>query len=50
MRLLVRRFITEQQRIDDEKPVTEDDINEVKQDISTFRYVTSVEYNKSRSL
>ncbi|XP_045126101.1 transient receptor potential protein-like isoform X2 [Portunus trituberculatus] len=38
MRLLVRRYITEQQRKADEKGVTEDDINEVKQDISTFRY------------
>ncbi|XP_076044385.1 transient receptor potential isoform X2 [Oratosquilla oratoria] len=38
MRLLVRRYITEQQRKADEKGVTEDDVNEVKQDISTFRY------------
>ncbi|XP_069953350.1 transient receptor potential protein-like [Cherax quadricarinatus] len=38
MRLLVRRYITEQQRRADERRVTEDDINEVKQDISTFRY------------
>ncbi|XP_050740535.1 transient receptor potential protein-like isoform X1 [Eriocheir sinensis] len=38
MRLLVRRYITEMQRKADEKGVTEDDINEVKQDISTFRY------------
>ena len=39
MRLLVRRYITEMQRKADEKPVTEDDINEVKQDISIFRLV-----------
>ncbi|XP_069177288.1 transient receptor potential protein [Procambarus clarkii] len=38
MRLLVRRYITEQQRKADERGVNEDDINEVKQDISTFRY------------
>merc|ERR1711874_941061 len=38
MRLLVRRYVTERQRKADEKEVTEDDINEVKQDISTFRY------------
>ena len=39
MRLLVRRYITEQQRTADDKPVTEDDVNEVKQDIAIFRYV-----------
>ncbi|CAL4075123.1 unnamed protein product, partial [Meganyctiphanes norvegica] len=38
MRLLVRRYVTERQRKADEKEVTEDDINEVKQDISTFRF------------
>ncbi|KAB7497888.1 Transient receptor potential protein [Armadillidium nasatum] len=38
MRLLVRRYITEEQRKADEKGITEDDINEVKQDISTFSY------------
>ncbi|KAF2349669.1 hypothetical protein FHG87_019574 [Trinorchestia longiramus] len=38
MRLLVRRYITEQQRKADERKVTEDDVNEIKQDVSTFRF------------
>ncbi|XP_023238125.1 transient receptor potential-gamma protein-like [Centruroides sculpturatus] len=38
MRNLVRRYITEEQRKADNQGVTEDDVNEIKQDISSFRY------------
>lgn len=38
MRLLVRRYITAQQRNRDEYGVTEDDILEIRQDVNSFRY------------
>ena len=37
MRNLVRRYVTVEQRKSDNKGVTEDDVNEIKQDISAFR-------------
>lgn len=37
MRNLVRRYVTEKQRNADSQGVTEDDVNEIKQDISAFR-------------
>ncbi|CAG0889821.1 unnamed protein product [Cyprideis torosa] len=37
MRSLIRRYITTQQRRSESQGVTEDDINEVRHDISTFR-------------
>jgi transient receptor potential cation channel subfamily C member 4 len=38
MRLLIRRYVTNEQRRRDEFGVTEDDIVEVRQDISSMRY------------
>lgn len=38
MQLLVRRYITSEQKKLTEFPVTEDDITEVRHDISTLRY------------
>lgn len=38
MRLLVRRYITAEQRNRDDYGVTEDDILEIRQDINTLRY------------
>ncbi|KAG1676990.1 Transient receptor potential-gamma protein [Nymphon striatum] len=38
MRNLVRRYVTAEQRKSEHAGVTEDDVNEVKQDISSFRY------------
>ncbi len=38
VRCLVRRYITEIQRKSQDESITEDDINEVRQDISSFRY------------
>ncbi|KAK2704154.1 transient receptor potential-gamma protein-like isoform X2 [Artemia franciscana] len=37
MRNLVRRYITDEQRKSENQGVTEDDVNEIKQDISAFR-------------
>lgn len=37
MRNLVRRYVTVQQRKAESEGVTEDDVNEIKQDISAFR-------------
>lgn len=37
MRNLVRRYVTVEQRKSDNQGVTEDDVNEIKQDISAFR-------------
>lgn len=37
MRNLVRRYVTVQQRRAESQGVTEDDVNEIKQDISAFR-------------
>ena len=37
MRNLVRRYVTQQQCRADNQGVTEDDVNEIKQDISSFR-------------
>ncbi|OQR79469.1 transient receptor potential-gamma protein-like, partial [Tropilaelaps mercedesae] len=38
MRNLVRRYVTSEQRRADNQGVTEDDVNEIKQEISSFRY------------
>ena len=38
MRLLVRRYVTAEQKKSEESEVTEDDVNEIKQDISSFRF------------
>eukprot|EP00095_Tigriopus_kingsejongensis_P011532 snap_masked-scaffold33_size549341-processed-gene-1.10 protein:Tk11532 transcript:snap_masked-scaffold33_size549341-processed-gene-1.10-mRNA-1 annotation:"trp channel protein" len=38
VRCLVRRYITEEQRKSQDFNITEDDINEVRQDINSFRY------------
>ena len=38
MRNLVRRYVTQQQCRADDQGVTEDDVNEIKQDISAFRF------------
>ena len=38
MRDLVKRYIMQRQRGDQDQGVTEDDLNEIKQDISSFRY------------
>lgn len=38
MRMLVRRFVTSEQRKRDDFGITEDDVMEIRQDISTLRY------------
>ncbi|XP_037772734.1 LOW QUALITY PROTEIN: transient-receptor-potential-like protein [Penaeus monodon] len=38
MKNLVRRYVTAEQRNMDEELITEDDVNEVKQDINSFKY------------
>lgn len=38
MRQLVRRYVTAEQRKRDEFGITEDDVMEIRQDISTLRY------------
>lgn len=38
MRNLVRRYVTVEQRKTENQGVTEDDVNEIKQDISAFRF------------
>jgi len=38
MRNLVRRFITKQQQKVDDNEINEDDVNEIKQDINSFKY------------
>nr|XP_053627828.1 transient receptor potential protein-like isoform X1 [Cherax quadricarinatus] len=38
MRNLVRRYVTKEQRLTDDRSINEDDINEVKQDINSFKY------------
>lgn len=38
MKLLVRRYVTAEQRKRDDYGVTEDDVMEIRQDISTMRY------------
>lgn len=38
MRLLIRRYVTAEQRNRDEYGVTEDDVMEIRQDISTLRF------------
>jgi hypothetical protein len=38
MTLLVRRYVTAEQRKRDEFGITEDDVMEIRQDISTLRY------------
>jgi transient receptor potential cation channel subfamily C len=38
MHLLVRRYVTRETRKRDESGITEDDVMEIRQDISTLRY------------
>lgn len=38
LRLLIRRYVTAEQRKRDEFGITEDDVKEIRQDISSFRY------------
>lgn len=38
MKLLVRRYVTAEQRKRDDYGVTEDDVMEIRQDISSMRY------------
>lgn len=38
MRLLIRRYVTAEQTTRDEYGITEDDVMEIRQDISTLRY------------
>lgn len=38
MRLLVRRYVTAEQRKRDDYGITEDDVMEIRQDISSLRY------------
>ncbi|EGI64238.1 Transient receptor potential protein [Acromyrmex echinatior] len=38
VRLLIRRYVTAEQRKRDEFGITEDDVREIRQDISSFRY------------
>ncbi|XP_018009599.1 transient receptor potential protein [Hyalella azteca] len=38
MRNLVRRYVTTEQRKVEESEITEDDVNEIKQDINSFKY------------
>lgn len=38
VRLLIRRYVTTEQQKRDEYAITEDDVREIRQDISTFRY------------
>ena len=40
MRNLVRRYVTQEQRKAESQGVTEDDVNEIKNDISAFRFET----------
>lgn len=37
MRCLIRRYVTSQQRKQEDEGVTEDDVNEVKQAVTSFR-------------
>lgn len=38
MKLLIRRYVTAEQRKRDDFGITEDDVMEIRQDISTLRY------------
>ena len=38
MKLLVRRYVCDEQRKRDDFGITEDDVQEIRQDISTLRY------------
>jgi len=38
VRLLIRRYVTAEQRKRDQFTITEDDVREIRQDISSFRY------------
>lgn len=38
VRLLIRRYVTAEQTKRDEFGITEDDVREIRQDISSFRY------------
>ncbi len=39
MRCIVRRYITAEQKKTEEFAITEDDVNEIRQDINKFRYI-----------
>jgi hypothetical protein len=43
MRNLVRRYVTQEQRKAESQGVTEDDVNEIKNDISAFRFQNKLE-------
>lgn len=47
MKLLVRRYVCDEQRKRDDFGVTEDDVMEVRQDISTLRYELIDIFNKN---
>lgn len=38
MKMLIRRYVTAEQRKRDDYGITEDDVMEIRQDISTLRY------------
>ncbi len=39
MKCIVRRYITSEQKKTEEFAITEDDVNEIRQDINKFRYI-----------
>lgn len=47
MKLLVRRFVTAEQRKRDDFGITEDDVMEIRQDISTLRFELIDIFNKN---
>lgn len=47
MRLLVRRYVTAEQRKRDDFGITEDDVMEIRQDISTLRFELIDIFNKN---
>jgi hypothetical protein len=47
MKLLVRRYVCDEQRKRDDFGVTEDDVMEIRQDISTLRYELIDIFNKN---
>ena len=48
MKQLVKRYITRKQQRNLNSGVTEDDINEIKQDISGLRYIRIILFRNSR--
>lgn len=47
MKLLVRRYVTAEQRKRDDFGITEDDVMEIRQDISTLRFELIDIFNKN---